>query len=120
MSRTFLRLLGFGLLGFGVLGAFLPLLPTTPFVLLSAACFARSSEKWYQWLLASDGFGPIIRDWERERCIPCRVKAVAIAMMVIVGGFSMIFAVEDNIIRLIGGGFLLLGLVTVSIIKTCR
>ena len=120
MSKTFLRLLGFGMLGLGILGVFLPLLPTTPFVLLSAACFARSSDKWYQWLLASDGFGPIIRDWERDRCIPCRIKVVAISMMIIVGGFSMFFVVEDDIIRLIGSGFLILGLVTVSVIKTCR
>ena len=113
------RLLGFLFVGIAVLGVILPLLPTTPFVLLAAACFARSSEKWHRWMLANDTFGPMIRNWEKNRCISCRVKLIAIASMVFVGGYSVFYAVESTQVRLVGGFFLLLGLITVSVIRTC-
>ena len=114
-----LRILGFAFLAAGVAGIFLPLLPATPFVLLAAACFARSSEKWHRWMLANDTFGPMIRNWEKNRCISCRVKLIAIASMVFVGGYSVFYAVESTQVRLVGGFFLLLGLITVSVIRTC-
>ncbi|MFC1795965.1 YbaN family protein [Pseudomonadota bacterium] len=113
------RVLGFLFVGIAILGVILPLLPTTPFVLLAAACFARSSEKWHRWMLANDTFGPMIRNWEKNRCISCRVKLIAIASMVFVGGYSIFYAVESAQVRLVGGFFLLLGLVTVSVIRTC-
>ena len=114
------RVLGFLFVGIALLGVILPLLPTTPFVLLAAACFARSSEKWHRWMLANDTFGPMIRNWERNRCISCRVKLIAIASMLIVGGYSVLFAVETTQVRLVGGFILLLGLITVSVIRTCK
>jgi uncharacterized membrane protein YbaN (DUF454 family) len=70
LSPAWLRavwLLGGALaLATGVVGIFLPLLPTTPFVLLAAFCFARGSPRWEAWLLAHPRFGPLVRDW-RER-----------------------------------------------------
>ena len=114
------RLLGFLFLGIAILGVILPLLPATPFVLLSAACFARSSEKWHQWMLANKTFGPMIRNWEQNRCISCRVKLIAIVSMIVVGGYSIFFAVESIQAKIFGGLFVMLGLITVSIIKTCR
>ena len=113
------RLLGLLFLGVGVLGALLPLLPATPFVLLSAACFARSSERWHRRLLASDTFGPMIRNWEQNRCISCRVKVIAIASMVLVGGFSIFYAVDSSALRILGAVLLLIGFVTVSTLRTC-
>jgi uncharacterized membrane protein YbaN (DUF454 family) len=113
------RLLGLLFLAVGALGALLPLLPTTPFVLLSAACFARSSERWHSRLLASDTFGPMIRSWEKNRCISCRVKAIAIASMALVGGFSIAYAVDSGALRIIGAVLLLIGFVTVLTLKTC-
>ena len=68
-------------LGLGILGIFLPLLPTTPFVLLAAACYARGSERFHQWLLANPTFGPIVREWEDHRSLPYRTKITAIALM---------------------------------------
>lgn len=103
-----------------MLGVFLPVLPTTPFVLLAAACFARSSEKWHQWMLANKTFGPMIRNWDQNKCVSCRVKLTAIASMIIVGGFSLYFAVESGHLQLIGGGFIALGLVTICMLKTCK
>jgi uncharacterized membrane protein YbaN (DUF454 family) len=103
-----------------VVGVILPLLPTTPFVLLAAACFARSSEKWHQWILENETFGPMIRNWEKQRCISCRVKLIAITSMLIVGGLSVFVAIQSVPLQIIGGVFITLGLVVVSSIKTCK
>lgn len=114
------RLFGFVFLGLGTLGIVLPLLPTTPFVLLSAACFARSSERWHRWLLANETFGPMIRNWEDNRCISCRVKSIGIVTMVLVGGYSIFFAVESNGLKIAGGVLMLTGLSFILLIKTCK
>ena len=114
------RLLGLIFLGVGALGALLPLLPATPFVLLSAACFARSSERWHNRLLTSDTFGPMIRNWEQRRCVSCRVKAIAIVSMILVGGFSIVYAVDSSTLRIIGAVLVLVGFITVSSLKTCQ
>ncbi len=65
----------------GVIGIFVPVLPTTPFLLLAAACYARASERFYLWLVRNRTFGPTIREWRRHRSIPYRTKVVAIALM---------------------------------------
>lgn len=65
----------------GIIGIFLPLLPTTPFVLLAAACFARGSEKFHNWLITHERFGPLVRDWQAHRSIPFRAKCLALSMM---------------------------------------
>jgi uncharacterized protein len=91
--RIALIALGFTFVGLGVLGVFLPLLPTTPFILLAAACFARSSARFHGWLRAHRIFGPLIREWEEHRAIPRRAKYVAIAMSFTTMTLSAIFAV---------------------------
>jgi hypothetical protein len=70
-------------LGTGVVGIFLPLLPTTPLVLLAAFCFSRGSARWERWLLAHPRFGPMVRDWRAYRAIPQRAKHLAYVMMAI-------------------------------------
>ena len=81
-------------LAFGIAGIFLPVLPTTPLVLLAAACFARSYRPFHEWLLAHRLFGPIVHEWQEHRSIPRRTKLTAIATMAVTLGASIVFFVE--------------------------
>ena len=76
------------------LGVLLPLLPTTPFLLLAAACYARSSSRFHTWLLANRIFGPTIRQWQESRSIALRTKCIAIFMLVATLGSSVVFFVQ--------------------------
>jgi uncharacterized membrane protein YbaN (DUF454 family) len=93
MRGVFLAL-GTGALILGVLGIFLPLLPTTPFVLLAAACYARGSRRFYEWLLAQRTFGPIVHEWQHHRSIPYRTKLTAVVLMSLTLGTSIVFFVK--------------------------
>jgi uncharacterized membrane protein YbaN (DUF454 family) len=59
-------------LGLGLIGVVLPGLPTTPFVLLAAACFAKASPRLHRWLTQHRYLGPMVRDWEAHRSLPLR------------------------------------------------
>lgn len=65
----------------GVVGIFLPLLPTTPFLLLAAALYVRSSERLYSWLLHQRLLGPYLRNFMERKAIPLHAKIIAISMM---------------------------------------
>jgi hypothetical protein len=79
----------------GILGMFLPLLPTTPFLLLAAACYARASGRFYNWLLNHKLFGPTILEWRRHRSIAWRTKLTAIALMALTLTSSIVFFVRE-------------------------
>lgn len=83
----------------GILGVFLPVLPATPFMLLAAACYARASPRFYNWLLNNRTFGPTIREWRRYRSIPWRTKWFAITLMSVTLAASIVFAVEDRYVQ---------------------
>ena len=119
MKTSLYKPLGFLFLGLAILGILLPVLPGTPFLLLSAWFFARSSEKWHQRLLRSGVFGPLIRNWEENRCIACRTKLVAMVSMIVAGGASIIFAVQDPTIRIAAGCLMTVGVITLISIRTC-
>ena len=72
----------------GGVGIILPLLPTTPFLLLAAACYARSSERWYRWLLYNRWFGSYIRNWHEGKGIPMKTKALSILFLILTMGYS--------------------------------
>jgi hypothetical protein len=91
--------LGFGFVALGILGAFLPVLPTTPFMLLAAACFARASARFYTWLLNNRTFGPLVVEWRRHRSIPYRTKLWAIALMAGTLTVSIVFFVPDPLLQ---------------------
>ena len=79
--------------GLGVAGIFLPLLPTTPFLLLAAVCYANSSERFYHWLMHHRWFGSYIRNYREGRGIPLVSKVVALALLWLTIGASAIFVV---------------------------
>ena len=72
--RGTLIALGTVFVGFGVVGIFLPILPTTPFFLLAAACYARSSERFYYWILHNRWFGNYIKNYREGKGISLTVK----------------------------------------------
>lgn len=81
LLRSLLFALGWLSVGLGVLGVFLPLLPTTPFMLLAAACFARSSERFYCWITSHHRYGPMIADYLAGKGLPMRAKYLAISLL---------------------------------------
>jgi uncharacterized membrane protein YbaN (DUF454 family) len=107
--------IAFGLLfvGLGVLGIFLPVLPTTPLLLLALACFARSSERLHGWLLSHRAFGPLLKHWHETRSMPRSAKFAAVASIVGVGGISVLFFVEGIELKFAVAAILLIPIVIV-------
>lgn len=95
MIRLLFAGLGTLCVGAGLVGAVLPVLPTTPFMLVAAACYVRASPRFYNWLLNTRAFGPLIREWRQYRSIPWRTKLTAIALMVVTLSTSIVFFVEQ-------------------------
>jgi uncharacterized membrane protein YbaN (DUF454 family) len=108
-------LIAFGLIfvGLAVLGIILPVLPTTPLLLLALACFARSSERLHGWLLSHRLFGPFLQQWQETRSMPRRAKIGAVASIIVMGGISVIFFVEGIEVKLFVTGILLIPIVIV-------
>ena len=79
----------------GLVGAVLPVLPTTPFMLLAAGCYVRASPRFYNWLLNTRAFGPLIREWRQYRSIPWKTKITAIVLMAATLSTSIVFFVKQ-------------------------
>lgn len=107
------------MVGLATLGAILPGLPTTPFVLVAAACFAKSSPKLDNWLRNNRVFGPLIKDWQQHRCISGKTKLIAVLMILGFGSYSLFFAIENLWLKITVGIFLGIGLTVVLSLKTC-
>ncbi|NIM58912.1 MAG: DUF454 family protein [Candidatus Aminicenantes bacterium] len=88
-------------MAFGILGIFLPLLPTTPFLLLAAACFFRSSERLYNWLMNNKWLGNYIKDYREKKTIPLKIKALILTILWLTIGYSVFFVVNIFLYRLI-------------------
>lgn len=84
VARMLWLLVGFLALTLGAIGAFLPLLPTVPFILLAAFAFAQSSERMHNWLLEHNLFGGMIKDWRRYGAISLRAKIASVVTMALV------------------------------------
>ena len=89
MQRTILIIIGWLAVALGTIGVVLPLLPTTPFILLAAWCFARSSPRFHQWLLYHSWSGSYLRLWQRYRAMPPGAKPRAIALILLTFGVSL-------------------------------
>jgi hypothetical protein len=82
MAKKYLLIsLGWLSVFLGTVGAFLPILPTVPFMLLAGWCFARSSQRFHQWLLDHKQFGPILRDWERNGSMTRKIRNRALVTL---------------------------------------
>ena len=88
--RHFWMALGWASLGLGALGVLLPLLPTTPFLLLAAYAFSRGSERLHAWLLNHRVFGPPIENWRRHRAISTGARRTALAAMALILAISVV------------------------------
>lgn len=74
--------LGFVFVGTGVVGVFLPVLPTTPFMILALWMFSKSSDRFHHWLYSHPVFGPPLQLWREYRVVPLAAKVVAVSMMI--------------------------------------
>lgn len=83
ITRPLYVVAGVVLTALGIIGAFVPVMPTTIFLILAAACFARSSPRLEAWLVNHPKWGPSIRAWRENGAIPRRIKFIAIGSMVI-------------------------------------
>lgn len=101
LIRLVLIITGTFFVGIGVLGIFLPLLPTTPFFLLAAACYVRNSKRLYHWLLNNKWFGKYIKSYRERKEISLKVKIFSISLLWLTIMFSIIFIVNNLFVRII-------------------
>ena len=100
LLRAVLLVVGTAALIVGLIGIFLPVLPTTPFLLVTAACYARASTRLYAWLLGQPSVGPIVAEWRRSRSLPPGVKTRALVVMAIT--FAVSIMLVDSLLLRVG------------------
>lgn len=110
-----LILLGHICVGLGAIGIVLPLVPTTPFLLLAAACYARGSERFYNWLLNNKYFGQYIRDYREGKGIPLKAKITAIILIWVTIGISAIFFIPLLPVQILL--FVIAGVITAYLLR---
>mgnify|MGYP002344979655 CR=1 FL=1 len=99
--RGLLMVAGSVFLGLGIVGIILPLVPTTPFLLLAAACYARSSKRIYHWLLTNKWFGNYIKNYREGKGVPLKVKLSAISLLWATILFSTIQLIDSLLVRIL-------------------
>jgi len=99
--RAILLITGTISLVIGIVGIFIPLLPTTPFLLLTAACYAQGSDRFYNWLLCNKLFGNYIRNYREGKSIALNVKLISLLLLWATILFSAIFVVSAFLIKII-------------------
>ena len=85
----------------GVLGIFLPVLPTTPFLLLAAACYFRGSDRFYHWLMSNRILGTYIRNYLEGKGMPMRSKIITLLLLWLTIGLTIAFGIQNIFIRII-------------------
>ena len=101
LNRRVLIIAGSFFVGLGILGIFLPLLPTTPFLLLAAACYIRSSKRLYNWLINNKCLGNYIKNYREGKGVPLRTKILSISLLWLTIGYSVVFVVHIILVRVI-------------------
>ena len=99
--RICLIITGIFFVGVGTLGIVLPLLPTTPFLVLAAICFSRSSERFHNWLLNNKWFGAYIKNYCEGKGISLRQKVAVLSLLIFTIGYSCIFLLNHIAVRII-------------------
>jgi uncharacterized membrane protein YbaN (DUF454 family) len=95
--RVLLIVAGTISLALGTIGLVLPILPTTPFLLISAACYMRSSERLHSWLINNRWFGEYIRNYQSGKGIPMKTKIIALSFLWLAILYSTLFIVDEII-----------------------
>lgn len=98
--KVLLTILGLLSLGLGILGIFLPVLPTTPLLLLAAALFLRSNRRLYHWLMNHPKLGTYIRNFIEHKSIPLRVKIISVSLVWITLLNCAVFVTELWVLRI--------------------
>ena len=101
LTRGVLVSIGTLSVGVGILGVFLPLLPTTPLLLLAAACYAKSSERFYNWLLNNRVFGSYVKNYIEGKAISLKAKVLLVSLLALTIGYSVVFVVHIILVRVI-------------------
>ncbi|MET4699876.1 uncharacterized membrane protein YbaN (DUF454 family) [Constrictibacter sp. MBR-5] len=114
MSRALWRLLGFACLGLAGAGVVLPILPTTPFLLVAAWAFGRSSPEMHAWLHAHPRYGVFLRDWQSEGAIPRRAKIAAICLLAVSWSVTALLVGGILVPAIAGGAMLLVALFLIT------
>jgi len=97
--RYICLVIGLVALVFGIVGMFLPMWPTTPFLLLAAACFVRSSERLYTWLIEHERLGCYVRDYMSGKGIPLKAKRIALGTMWVTSQLSWVIIMSHAGVR---------------------
>lgn len=111
IKKTFYLTLGIISLMLGIAGIFLPLLPTTCFILLAAFCFSKSSERLYHYLIQHRLFGHQIKAWQEHGVIPTRIKVLASSMMLISVSYPLFFTEFSLPLKLLTSASILAALI---------
>jgi uncharacterized membrane protein YbaN (DUF454 family) len=99
-KKWLLKVTGIIFVGLAILGIVLPILPTTPFLLVAAACFAKSSPRLQKKLLANKTFGPLIHEWQQHRSIPRKAKRVALLTIILSVAWSS-YLLQDLLLTML-------------------
>lgn len=87
--------------GLGIIGIFVPILPTTPFLLLAAACYMRSSERFYQWLINNRILGAYVRNYIEGKGMPVKIKMFTILLLWLTIALTIVFGVQNIVIKIV-------------------
>jgi len=111
VKRILFSVLGTIFLGIGCIGIILPILPTTPFLLLAAACYVRGSERIHRWMIRNRVFGEFIKNYMEGKGIKSRQKVITLAFLWVMIIFTTVYMIENMIVRIL----LLIIALTVSV-----
>lgn len=100
LKKLFLITAGTISLGIGLIGVILPLIPTTPLLLLAAACYVRSSKKLYEWLISNKYFGSYIVNYRNGKGIPLKAKIIGITVLWISLGYTVLFVIPFIFVKI--------------------